>query len=394
MNTLKKISLLLVATAFFSCNQEKKATIITLKNSLHLERSFETIELTKDFLKVTDLSNLGIKDIISNKLEVTQLVDFDGDGVMDKLLFQPVLEANSEKKFEIINLSKTHLEKPTAKDLCYSRFVPERTDDYTWENNKVAFRVYGPTAQKMIEDSIPGGTLSSGVDAWLKKVEYPIINKWYKETLVDKTGSYHEDTGEGLDNFHVGVSRGVGGIAVKSRNNYYFSKNYIEWRTITTGPIRTSFYLNYEDWDANGNTIQESKIISLDLGSNFSKFETSINGTAKISAGLTLHEKDGEVSGNAKNGWVSYWQPHPNSEIGTAIIAPKKYFVDFEKYDTDEKDLSNAYAHLNVIEGKVVYYAGFAWSESKQFPTKELWEQHLNKISLKINNPISVEVLN
>jgi hypothetical protein len=78
----------------------------------------------------------------------------------------------------------------------------------------------------MIEDSIPGGTLSSGVDTWLKKVEYPIINKWYKETLVDKTGSYHEDTGEGLDNFHVGVSRGVGGIAVKNDDKYYFSKNY------------------------------------------------------------------------------------------------------------------------------------------------------------------------
>lgn len=196
-----------------SCSKEVKKNTIVVKNSLAVERSFETIELTKDFLKVTDLSNLGVKDIVANKLVVTQLVDFDGDGIFDKLLFQPTIAANSEKKFEIINLSETDLPKPTAENLCYSRFVPERTDDYTWENNKVAFRVYGPTAQKMIEDNIPGGTLSSGVDAWLKKVEYPIIDKWYKETLVDKTGSYHEDTGEGLDNFHVGVSRGVGGIA-------------------------------------------------------------------------------------------------------------------------------------------------------------------------------------
>ena len=320
-------------------------------------------------------------------------MDFDSDGVFDKLLFQPTITANSEKKFEIIYLSKTELVKPTAEDLCYSRFIPERTDDYTWENNKVAFRVYGPTAQKMIEDSIPDGTLSSGIDAWLKKVEYPIINKWYKETLVDKTGSYHEDTGEGLDNFHVGVSRGVGGIAVKNDDKYYFSKNYSKWRTITTGPIRTSFYLYYEDWDANGNTIQESKIISLDLGSNFSKFKTSINGTTNISAGLTLHEKDGEISGNTKNGWVSYWQPHADSEIGTAIIAAKNYFIDFEKYDTDEKDLSNAYAHLNVIDGKVIYYAGFAWKESEQFPTRELWEQHLTDVSLKINNPLTFKIL-
>ncbi len=391
MNTIKKLSFLAVILIFSSCSEEKKATIITVKNSLNVERTFETIELTKDFLKVDNLSNLGIKNITSNELLITQLVDIDGDGVMDQLLFQPIVAPNSEASYEIITISKA--ERPKSIDYCYSRFVPERTDDYTWENNKVAFRVYGPTAQKMIEDSIPGGTLSSGVDAWLKKVDYPIINKWYKETLVDKTGSYHEDTGEGLDNFHVGVSRGVGGIAVKSEDTYYLSKNYTEWRTITTGPIRTSFYLNYEDWDANGNTIQESKIISLDFGNNFSKFETSIKGTANISAGLTLHEKDGEVSGSTKNGWVSYWQPHPNSEIGTAIIASNKYFANFEKYDTAEIDLSNAYAHLNVIDYNVVYYAGFAWSESNQFPTKELWEQHLNEFSLKINNPLEIELV-
>ena len=41
-------------------------------------------------------------------------------------------------------------------------------------------------------------------------------------------------------------------------------------------------------------TIQESKIISLDLGNNFSKFETFIDGTDEIYSGLTLHEKDGD----------------------------------------------------------------------------------------------------
>jgi hypothetical protein len=306
---------------------------------------------------------------------------------MDQLLFQPTIAPNSENKFEIIQISVE--EQPQSTTYCYSRFVPERTDDYTWENNKVAFRVYGPTAQKMVEENIKGGTLSSGVDAWLKKVEYPIINKWYKKT-TEKTGSYHEDTGEGLDNFHVGVSRGVGGIAVKSDNNYYFSKNYTEWRTITTGPIRTSFYLNYEDWDANGKIIKESKIISLDYGSNFSKFETSIKGSNSISAGLTLHEKDGNVTGNIENGWVSYWQPHADSELGTVIVSSKEYFVNFEKFDVEEKDLSNAYANLKVIDDKVVYYAGFGWKKSGEFKNLQEWENYLNIFSQKINNPLKV----
>ena len=299
-----------------------------------------------------------------------------------------MVSANSENTYKVVIITDT--EKPNAPDYCYSRFVPERTDDYTWENNKVAFRVYGPTAQKMIEDGVPGGTLSSGVDAWLKKVEYPIINNWYKKNS-ERPGAYHEPSPEGFDNFHVGTSRGVGGLAIKKDTTYYLSKNYVEYRTITTGPVRTSFYLKYADWDANGNEITESKIISLDLGSNLSKFEISLQGTDHVSAGLTLHEKDGVVTGDINNGWVSYWEPHGASELGTAIIASPDCFINFETYDTNQTDLSNAYAKLKVNKGKVIYYAGFGWKESGQFNSKADWETYLNLVAKKINTPLIVK---
>ena len=377
----------MIVSVLFSCSQEKKNTIITVKNSLDFERTFETIEIKKSSLKVDDFSTVGIKNSKTGELQVTQLVDNDGDGAIDEILFQPTVAANSEANFEVVTITKA--EQPKAENLCYSRFVPERTDDYTWENDRVAFRVFGPNAQYRAENNLPQPTLSSGVDAWLKKVDHPIINSWYKkETETD--GTYHEDTGEGLDNFHVGVSRGVGGMAVKVDDIYYFSKNYTKWRTITTGPLRTSFYLEYESWDANGKTIKESKIVSLDLGSNLSKFSTNIEGTNTIAAGLTLHEKDGEVTGNDKNGWVSYWQPHADSELGTAIVADKNTFKAFEKYDVETKDLSNAYAHLNVNNNKVVYYAGFGWKVRGRFNSKQEWENYLNLFSKKINNPLEV----
>lgn len=387
MNTIKLIAVILCATIFSSCKQEEKTKSILVKNTLDFEKTFETLELTKAFLDVKDLSVIGIRDIENSKLQVTQTIDNDNDGIMDAILFQPKIAANSEKTYEIITVSES--EKPKAEELCYSRFVPERTDDYTWENNRVAFRVYGPVAQKMIEEGTPGGTLSSGVDAWLKKVEYPIINNWYKKNS-ERPGAYHEPSPEGLDNFHVGTSRGVGGIAIKQDSTYYYSKNYTTWKTITTGPIRTSFYLEYESWDAGGKVIKESKLISLDLGSNLSKFTTFLEGTNTVSAGLTLHEKDGEVSGNIENGWVSYWQPHADSEIGTAIVSDKSTFIDFEKYDTEAKDLSNAYAHLKVKSNEVIYYAGFAWKESGQFENKEEWEDYLNMFSAQINTPLEV----
>ncbi len=389
MNLLKSLSFSFCVLVITACSQKEDSIIITIKNTLNLERSFETIVLSKDFLKMDDLSGIGIRDIKSGDIQITQIVDNNDDGVADDILFQPRLSPNSEKEFEIFSINEQ--KKITATDYCYSRFVPERTDDYAWENDKVAFRVFGPAAQKMVEDSVPGGTLTSGIDAWLKKVEYPIINTWYKKEL-ETEGSYHEDTGEGLDNFHVGISRGVGGSAVKVDNMYYYSKNFIDWKTITTGPIRTSFYLKYADWNASGKLIKESKIISLDRGHHLSKFKVSIEGTEHISAGLTLHEKDGKVLENSPNGWISYWQPHGKSELGTAIIAHKHTFSGFENYNVEAKDLSHAYAHLKVQHNTVTYYAGFGWKESGHFKNSEDWEQYLNDFALSINSPLEISV--
>ena len=390
MRPNKLISCLFGILVMYSCQQKKEAKTIVVKNTLDKARLFETVELTPDFLSVGSLTNIGIKDVLSGKLLVTQLVDNDGDEIMDLLLFQPEIGAKSEKAYQIVEIPEN--ERPKLEASCFSRFVPERTDDYAWENNKVAFRMYGPTAQRMVEDGVSGGTLSSGVDAWLKKVEYPIIDKWYKKETETK-GTYHEDSGEGLDNFHVGKSRGVGGIAVRKDSTYYFSKNYVKWKTITTGPIRTSFYLEIGDWDAGGTTIKESKVISLDYGSNLSKFKISIEGTNSISVGLTLHEKDGVVSGNEKKGWVSYWKPHDGSELGTAIIAPPNSFIGYEKYDVHEKDLSNAYAHLKIEDNNVIYFAGFGWKESGQFKNKQDWENYLSLFSEKLNNPLETSLV-
>ena len=181
-------------SVIIGCTQKKKRTTVVIKNTLNFDRSFETVELTKAILKIDDLKSIGIRDIESGTPEVTQTVDSDHDGEADKILFQPNVPAKSEKKFEVFIIEEQ--KKSDTVHYCYSRFVPERTDDYTWENDRVAFRVFGPTAQKMVEDSIPGGTLSSGVDAWLKKVNYPIIDSWYKKEL-ETEGTYHEDTGEG-----------------------------------------------------------------------------------------------------------------------------------------------------------------------------------------------------
>ena len=387
---MKKITLFFIGLALLtSCGKsDELVATLSVKNTIAINREFETVEVDISKVAKEKVSYLAVLD--DNNEEITsQVVDTNLDGKSDVLLFQPAIAANTSRNYTIII---SDVKNDMAKEYCYSRFVPERTDDYAWENNRVAFRTFGPVAQKMKEDGVKGGTLSSGIDAWLKRVEYPIINKWYKRNDVKK-GAYHKDHGEGLDNFHVGVSRGVGGIAVKVDTAYYFSKNFTSYKTITTGPIRTSFVLTYATWDANGKQIEETKNISLDYGQNLSRFEIEIDGVNQISAGLTLHKKQGITSQNVTQNWISHWETLDDSELGTGIVSAKKYFSGFDKYMSPKKDESNLFAHLNVVNGKVVYYTGFGWKKSKHFANKQEWENYLTEFSKKINNPLVVTQL-
>ena len=381
---------IMLITTLLSFSQKNK--IITISNPLNTEREFETVEISKTALGLQPsdkLEKYRVKELGTSTYLISQCVDENGDGVNDVLLFQPKIKALSTNKFEIELILEDIIKDPIV--FCYSRFVPERIDDYAWENNKVAFRTYGPVAQKMTEDKVKGGTLTSGIDAWLKRVEYPVINKWY-EKYTNGTGTYHKDTGEGLDNFHVGDSRGIGGVALKIDSVYYYSKNFISWKTITTGPLRTSFTLTYADWDAKGNKIKEVKHISLDYGSFLSKFEVEVYGTKTLSTGITLHNNDGKTESNLKAGWIDYWQPIDDSELGTGIVFPKNTMISSEKYMNPNKELCNLYAALKVVNNKVTYYTGFGWKKQGEFTTKEAWENYLTNYATKINNPLIVKI--
>ncbi|NCP05109.1 MAG: DUF4861 domain-containing protein [Flavobacteriales bacterium] len=386
------IRLVAVAIILFNCSQNEHTKTITVKNTLDMERTFETVELSKDFLKIDDLSSISIQDSDTKKLLVTQTIDYDGDGVLDVILFQPQVEANSEKVYEIVKIQES--ERPKADTLCYSRFVPERTDDYTWENNRVAFRTYGPTAQKMIEDNIPGGTLSSGIDLWLKKVDYSIIDKWYAGN-VKKSGYYHIDHGEGYDPYHVGKSRGTGGIGVWKGDTLLTSKNFTAYRTIAIGPLRTVFELDYEPWSEYG--IKETKRISLDLGSNFSKFEISLvaeNPVPNYTIGITLHDGKGDIILNDKDGYYGHWEAIDNSFVGEGIILDPQQVQQAFDFRTSTPDQSQLLIITEPNQTKLTYYAGFAWTKGGDVTTKENWIQMLDKESKKINNPLQVRSLN
>jgi len=394
---MKQLVIILLAvnfSFFVSCNLQnhQKEKTITVTNTLDLPRSFETVEISKQELGIKSDSNFnkyGIVEAETGKVIVFQHFDSDSDGINDVILFQPEVEPKSTKVY----VAKILNSQPQFKSKVFSRFVPERTDDYAWENDRVAFRTFGPEAQRMIEQNIPGGTLTSGIDCWMKKVDYPIIDKWYEKNTKG-TGSYHVDTGEGFDNYHVGPSRGCGGFGVWSNDSLFTSRNFTKWKRTTNGPIRTSFELSFADWNAGEQNIKNKEIISLDLGSNLTCVEVKINGTDEITAGITLHEKAGVIDADTKNGWFNYWEVHPemNYEMGTAIVVAPKYFKAYRKYLSETKDFSHLFVQMKVQNNEVRYYTGFFWTGSNQFRNKQEWESYLTDFTVKLKNPLKVEI--
>ena len=151
---------------FLGCNQEKPAYIISVSNELQVDRKGETVAVQKsDLGNITCelFSRFSIQDAETGEYLLSQGMDEDMDGELDYLLFQPALKAGETRTYNVVSDVDASL-LPGREISTYSRFVPERTDDYAWENDLVAFRTYGPTAEQMVVDKTPGGTLSSGID--------------------------------------------------------------------------------------------------------------------------------------------------------------------------------------------------------------------------------------
>jgi hypothetical protein len=366
---------------------------VTVRNSLNLTRRAETISLPlaqlPEPVRRLSASSLRVRDAATNAVLVSQLLDENGDSQPDALLFQTDVAAKGTKTFVLAAGSEAVLTSPVT---TFARFVPERTDDFAWENERVAFRTYGPNAEQLYDKKDPAGTLTSGMDCWLKRVNYPIINKWYAQHVLTPF-SYHKDTGEGYDPYHVGASRGTGGTGVLDAGKLYVSRNFATYKVLATGPIRTVFELTYAPWDANGRPVTERKIISLDLGSNLTRYEEHLAAPTPLpncTIGLTLHEEKGEVKADRPAGWCRYWEKIDDSYLGTGVVVAPGYLIDYQDHRSTDKDASQLYMVTKPRQNTVVFYAGFGWQKSGQFATAAAWDAYLGEFAQRLAAPLAV----
>ncbi|KGO86757.1 hypothetical protein Q765_09010 [Flavobacterium rivuli WB 3.3-2 = DSM 21788] len=370
----------------------QESLTVTIKNNLGIDRNEVVTINSKDitgFLKGKNEKDIRVKNNTTGKMEPLQWIDNDGDKNNDELLFMATVKPNSSAIYTLV--SDASVPVPVSQITTFSRFVPERTDDYTWENDKVAFRTYGPDAQMRTEQHRENGTLSSGIDIWLKRTPLPIINKWYKGYLTDPM-FYHSDRGEGYDPYHVGASRGTGGTGIWEKDSLLVSKNFVTYKTIAVGPLRTVFELSYAPFSPY--QVKETKRISLDLGSNFSKFEVMHSSAKQVpnyATGITLHQNEGEAEVLTKEGVFAYHEKIDGTYLGEGIIMQpniiEKAFVNKSK----TKDQSNLII-VTKASPKLTYYAGFVWEKSGQGANKADWDALLKKQAQIIKSPLTVTV--
>ncbi len=252
------------------------------------------------------------------------------------------------------------------------RYLPEANQNICWENDQIAFRLYGSPAKDRV---------SSGIDVWTKSVSYPIIDKWYR--LNQKGQEYHIDRGEGCDFFHVGFGRGVGGTAIWHNGKPYVSQPYAFHRVLKNTETEIEFELFFRSWTVDGFSVSERKVISMKMGTPFFKvvstFETAYKGALTVAIGITP-AKNPEILTDVQKGSLTIWESYPpqNGALGTSVIAKPADIQGFTSYEKEQFILINAKASQ-----PVTYYVGAGWSKGSTFKTKQDWVNAVNQALFK-----------
>jgi unsaturated rhamnogalacturonyl hydrolase len=354
---------------------------IVVTNPIEVSRDNETVSLNWEKIEKTEPNltkdNVAVYELKTNRFLVTQIVE---DGNKTELLFQTSLAPNEKKYFRIMKQPEG-LNKPVSEIKTYCRFVPERNDDFAWENDKVAFRMYGP--------ALEWETITCGIDAWAKCVPTPVVDKFYKE------GDYHKNHGQGGDFYKVGNTLGCGGMAPLADGKVVLPRNFSQWKVIANGPIRSIFELTYKPWQAGGKTVSETKRVSIDLGSNLNRIECLYNSPdaehLTVAAGIILRESSDRKFADAANSTITYWLPADGNYgmIGCGVV-----FGADVKTKVVETDGHLLLAIDHSCQTPAVYYSGFCWDENKEFGTFEKWQQYLINFKKRIDNPIRIQIQN
>jgi pectinesterase len=375
---------------------------ITLQQDLDIARPSETVsvpwsEVNKALphalvqkIAVRDASGRVVPHQVTNV--APQAKDPQNVGIAyGELIFQHSFQAG--EKSATYTVEKIDSVAPVFPAQTFARYVPERLDDFGWENDKIGHRTYGPA----LAAPAPAGSgkevlVTSGLDLWFKRVPYPIVDRWYNKGH----DHYHHDEGEGMDMYNVGRSRGAGGTGVWEGDKLYVSGNYASWKVLANGPVRSVFELTYAAWDAAGLPVTETKRFTVDAGQQLDMIESTFSyaGGKPLTIGIGLNKTPADkgqdpkiATGKEGNVLLQWVEQATNGAFGTAIIAPAAQGF--------AEDAQNELILAPTTSGKPLrYYAGGAWSRAGEITTREQWQAYVANAAARAAHPIRVRLAN
>ena len=369
-----------------SAKTQEKQVLVRAKNLSGSDRSGEIVTVPWKDIRARvfsfDPTRLSVREGTSKSALVAQVVRRAGEDAPDYLVFRADFKAGEAKEFHVVQSSEKH----EFKSLTDARFVPPR-EDLAWENDRIAFRMYGPPQAKE--------GYNNGIDVWNKRVRSLIFEHWYEGEGRKPTILYHEDQGEGGNYFTVGNSLGAGACALVKGDSLYQPGVFQKYKIIATGPLQAIFELTYNPVLYEGTMITEVMRITLSAGVNLNKIDVTFSGgsgkvTALFAAGI-VKRMGTTTSFDRQNGFVSLWGLTTDKEevgyLGTGIVMPA----------TTIQEMKEDTVHAMII-GKVelgkssTYYAGAGWTLSTDFSSGADWNKYLSEFAQKIQSPLSVSV--
>jgi hypothetical protein len=275
----------------------------------------------------------------------------------------------------------------------FARIVPERLDDFAWENDKVAHRTYGPA----LAAPAPAGSdkevlKTSGLDIWFKRVPYPIVDRWYNVGH----DHYHHDEGEGLDMYNVGTTLGAGGTGIWAGGKLYSGINFTHWKVLANGPVRAVFELTYDGWNAAGTQVSEVKRFTVDAGHYFDRIESTFTfaGGRPLQVAVGLNKDPADKGEEAKvtftqdaaaKALVQWVAQKKSGDFGVAVIVPAAGNPAFGA------DARNAFMLAPAASGQPLrYYVGAAWTRGGDIASEQQWKRYVADEAARVAAPVRV----
>lgn len=247
-----------------------------------------------------------------------------------------------------------------------ARFVPERLDDFVFENNLIAGRFYG--------EALEGNPTSPGVDIWVKTPGKLVADERYKGYVTEGDAYYHHDRGNGKDCYKVSVSLGGGASVPFCENSgklFFPPTNFRSYEILEQTPNKVVFVLNYPEWQAHHHKVSLSKKVTVTPDTYFVKVEDSYTFTGDslhVACGVFRHIAQETIEQeHVTNKAYALWehasdQSHEPEEgmLGVAVYCP----------DADGAGLSadktHGVAYKTIAPGETfTYYFGSCWSKAK-----------------------------